>query len=133
MRALLLTFFAVACACAPGKQCEPDASASGTLCIPDAGALADAPLDFAVEESCGSPCDDFNPTCRVTRDGGELTVALVGTRCVTPDVACPAICSLRRFRCSLGPLPAGSYTVRSGVEAALTLRVSDAGAARCGD
>lgn len=133
MKTLLLALLIPAFACAPGNQCQADASAGGTLCIPDAGALADAPLDYAVQEICGSMCDDFEPTCQVTRDGGELTVALVGTRCSTPSMPCPELCSQRRFRCALGPLPAGSYTVRSGLRPALTLQVSDAGLARCGD
>lgn len=119
-------------ACNPGKVCA-DASASGTLCIPDGGALADAKLSFAVHESCGSPCDDFDPVCRVVRSGSEISVNLVGTSCTDPDVkACPAICSIRTFRCDLGPLPAGTYVVRSGAEEARTLVITDAGATRCG-
>lgn len=118
-------------ACGPGKQCE-DAGASGTLCIPDGGARADAPLTFSIQESCGSPCDEFSPVCLVTRSANELNVALVGTRCSTPMRACIAICSIRTFQCELGPLPAGTYSVRSGSETPRTLLVTDAGVTSCG-
>lgn len=131
-RLALLLSCCLFAACNPGKVCA-DASASGTLCLPDGGALADAPLSFAVQESCGSPCVDFDPACQVVRTGSEITVGLVGTSCTDPNMgACPAICSIRTFRCDFGPLPAGTYTVRSGGEQARTLVISDAGVTRCG-
>ena len=119
-------------ACVPGQNCEPDASTTARLCVPNVAALADAPLVFSAEEACGSPCDSFEPTCQVTRDGGELTVALVGNRCTNISTPCVAVCSIRKFRCELGPLPAGTYSVRSGGELQPVLVVNDAGVTQCG-
>jgi len=120
------------CGMVPGGKCE-EKRAGGPFCIPDAGvAAAGQKLSFEAVDQCTSACGTSKLSCVVERDGGTLTLHLVGEVCPsTGGGACPAICKLVRTPCAIAPLEEGDYTVVSPGQSAQTLQVRDGGATGC--
>lgn len=138
-RLLLLSAFAallpsalVSTACDKEPRCDPATFEASDACtIPEA--RAGTPLRLQIREQCGS-CGDNPERCDVTVAGTKVTLAINGQRC-EHEGACPAICRVSTFDCTVPALTAGDYTVEGGFtdKKLRTLRVvtSSAAATSC--
>lgn len=93
-------------------SCQPSTTAQAVtdFCAP-ASIAAGQTLRLQVREQCGG-CTQRATHCEVTLQGQELKLRLLGEFCtLPPDTACPAICAINTFDCSVPPLVAGTYRV----------------------
>ena len=120
--------------CSSSEPCST-ANYGGEICRPDAGMAADSALRvWVLESTCGSPCDREGPGCEVTRAGSVLTLTLVRRSCPVlefPVTVCAAVCVPTGATCTLPPLVAGEYTLRSQGHSDVALTVGTGSALGC--
>lgn len=93
-------------------SCQPSSTAQAVaeLCAPTSIASGQA-LRLQVREQCGG-CTQRATRCEAVVQGQELKLRLLGESCTLPTgSACPAICAINTFDCSVPPLAAGTYRV----------------------
>ncbi len=92
--------------------CQPSSTAQAVadLCAPTSIASGQT-LRLQVREQCGG-CTQRATRCEAVVQGQELKLRLLGESCTLPTgSACPAICAVNTFDCSVAPLAAGTYRV----------------------
>ena len=123
--ALAVSLFAALAGCGGGSSqpiCLPSATAQAAMdfCAP-ASIAAGQTLRLQIREQCGG-CTQRATHCEVVLQGQELKLRLLGDTCtLPPGTACPAICAINTFDCSVPPLAAGTYRVTT--EAGSTMAV----------
>ena len=112
----VLAALAAALAACGGDNSQPSCMQSGTaqavsdLCAPTSIASGQT-LRLQVREQCGG-CTQRATRCEAVVQGQELKLRLLGESCTLPTgSACPAICAINTFDCSVPPLAAGTYRV----------------------
>lgn len=122
---LPLACLLAACGGAPGVPICTDSltpQTVGQFCAPTTIAAGQA-LRLQVREQCGG-CTQSATRCEAVVQGLELKLRLLGQSCtLPPNYACPAICAINTFDCSVPPLAAGTYrvTAESGSAAAVMM------------
>jgi hypothetical protein len=111
--------------CAP---CDPIPTSTFGLCHrADAGEMA-PDASFVLEGTVGV----FNSTCAVTVDGGAIDLQIIGTPSCGPGVGSGVAAPEKPVKCTIPPLPAGTYTVNSQPAVTLTLPTpADGGIRAC--
>lgn len=123
-----LPLIAALAACGGGQPiCLPSstAQAAGELCAPTSIASGQT-LRLQVREQCGG-CTQRATRCEAVVQGQELKLRLLGDSCTLPvGSACPAICEINTFDCSVAPLAAGTYRVstENGTSAVVMMTAS---------
>lgn len=115
------------------QQCKEERHGA-QFCVPDGGASSERPVTLPLLDVCSFGCGaQGRPVCRVTRDGGEVTLEATATVCeLPPGTACNLACALTKMTCELGTLEPGEYVIRSAGEPPRTLTVApDAGSGEC--
>lgn len=134
VRFALALVAATAAALLPACQQCRDERHGAQFCVPDAGVSSERPITLPLLDVCSFGCGaQGRPVCRVTRDGGEVTLEATATVCeLPPGTACNLACALTTMTCELGTLEPGEYLVRSPGQPARTLVVApDAGSGEC--
>jgi len=103
----------------------------GPFCVPDAGRAANLDVKLQLREECRGSCDTGVVACRVSVDGGTLSLSLSGETCSDPQAACDLLCRIVTHDCALPALPDGVYTVTSSGQPAQTMVVGPGGASGC--
>jgi hypothetical protein len=91
----------------------------GTVCIEGAADAMATVQVFVPGECLSSSCDRNRVmACTATLDGSTITVSSEFTweTASGPNVACTDDCGMLITECTVGPLPAGAYTVVHGDE-----------------
>ena len=84
--------------------------AAADFCAPTTIASGQ-PLRLQLREQCGG-CTHQASRCEVVVQGQEVKLRLMGKTCtLPPDTACPAICAVSTFDCTVPALTAGIYHV----------------------
>lgn len=127
---LFLPLVAALAACGGDSSqpiCLPSntAQAVSDFCAPTNIASGQA-LRLQIREQCGG-CTQRSTHCEATLQGQELKLRLLGDSCtLPPGSACPAICAINTFDCSVPALAAGTYRVstENGSSAAIMMTAS---------
>lgn len=127
---LCLPLIAALAACGGDSSqpiCLPSSTAQAVsdLCAPTSIASGQT-LRLQVREQCGG-CTQRATRCEAAVQGQELKLRLVGESCtLPPGSACPAICAINTFDCSVPPLAAGTYRVstENGTSAVVMMTAS---------
>lgn len=132
-RVLVLVGAVLLVGCGGGKTCTPSPNqVAQRFCVPDGGAQGVA-LSLELVESCGG-CTQYATGCSVSVSGDVITLSLDGEACTLPlGTACPAVCSQKRVTCAVGPLDAGTWTVKANTSppSSRTLVVAAQGETAC--
>lgn len=110
---------------APMCQSTSDPQPAAEFCAPQRIAAGQA-LRLQLREQCGG-CTRHAQRCEVAVSGTTVKLKLVGEVCtLPPTTACPAICSVTAFDCTVPALAAGTYQVSAeGSTAAAVAMIAD--------
>ena len=88
----------------------------GSVCLEAATADTDGTVTVTMDGCLSSSCDrNAEGTCEATLDGTTIEVhSAFSYETATGDVECTTDCGYLEAECTVGPLPAGTYTVVHG-------------------
>jgi hypothetical protein len=123
LRAGGLTALLAGCGGSDGTpMCQASATpqAAAAFCAP-ARIAAGQQLTLQIQEQCGG-CTQKADHCDVQVSGQSIKLGLLGQTCtLSPSYACPAICSVNTFTCTVPPLAAGTYQVSTEAGTAMVV------------
>lgn len=108
---------------APVCQRSDDPQLAVAFCAP-AAIAANQPLRLQIQEQCGG-CERRADRCEVQVQGQEIQLRLRGQTCtLPPNTACPTLCSVNTFDCTVPALAAGTYRVSAEAGAAMVVMMT---------